>query len=87
VRSFPGSTYDGAEVPVNPADGQVIERTFDPYLLGEEARAAGVRRQGERPHGQRQRSNGAPSCQRTSLSYVPVTIYSAREFVIAAKKT
>jgi hypothetical protein len=34
VRSFPGSTYDGAEVPVNPADGQVIERTFDPYLLG-----------------------------------------------------
>ena len=33
-KVFPGSVYDRTEVPVNPADGQVIERLFDPYLLG-----------------------------------------------------
>jgi SAM-dependent methyltransferase len=86
-KVFPGSTYDGAEVPVNPADGQVIERTFDPYLLGKRLAQLGfdVRVSGHWGGASGRRVLRVANGLLSRMSRL--TIYSARGFVIAAKKT
>jgi hypothetical protein len=43
-----GARLRGSNVPVNPADGQVIERLFNPYALGRTPRKDGICREGQR---------------------------------------
>jgi SAM-dependent methyltransferase len=54
-RTLPGSIYDGSDVPVNPDDGQVIERLINPYALGRTPREDGICGQGQRLLGRRER--------------------------------
>jgi SAM-dependent methyltransferase len=85
-RTLPGSTYDGSDVPVNPGDGQVIERLFDPYALGHKLEAMGfhVSVSGYWGGASGRRSLRAANAVLASISRL--TIYSARGFVIAGEK-
>lgn len=84
---FPGSTYDGSDVPTNPADGQVIERLFDPYALARALAGAGfdVRVSGYWGGASGRRTIRSANAVLGRLSRL--TIYSARGFRIAATKT
>ena len=71
-RAFPGSIYDGNTVPANPADGQVIERLFDPYGLGRQLAEIGFSVKISGYWGRRQRPTVASACQRDPLPRVAV---------------
>ena len=84
--SLPGSIYDGSEVPTNPADGQVIERLFDPYALARTAEGAGfdVRVAGYWGGASGRRALRWGNAVLSRLS--PLTIRSAPGFRMAATK-
>lgn len=85
-HAFPGSVYDRSAVPVNPADGQVIERLFDPYSLG---RDLGQRGFDVRVSGYWGGASGRRSLRLANAllsRFSQLTIYSARGFLIAARK-
>jgi SAM-dependent methyltransferase len=85
-RVFPGSTYDRTLVPVSPADGQVIERLFDPYALGRRLAKLGfsVKVSGYWGGASGRRSLRLANAVLSRLSRL--TIYSARGFLIAGTK-
>jgi SAM-dependent methyltransferase len=85
-RIFPGSVYDGSSVPTNPADGQVIERLFDPYSLGRQLAEIGFSVKISGYWG----GAGGRAWVRLANAILSrasrLTIYSARGFLIAATK-
>jgi ubiquinone/menaquinone biosynthesis C-methylase UbiE len=84
--SFPGSIYDHATVPVNPDDGTVIERLFNPYALARRMRAVGF---STRTHGYWGGASGRGKLRLANAvlsALSPVTIVTARAFLIAARK-
>jgi SAM-dependent methyltransferase len=83
---YPESVYDGSVVPVNPADGQVIERLFDPYELGRQFEELGF---SVRVSGYWGGASGRRSLRLANAilsRFSRLTIYSARGFLIAAAK-
>lgn len=83
---FPGSIYTGKDVPVEPDGGTVMERLFNPYRLGRWLTEAGFT---TRVKGYWGGASGRPVLRATNtlLSIAsPLTIYSARGFLIAARK-
>jgi len=64
--SLPGLLYDGSEVPSSPADGQVIERLFDPFALARTPRERdsmhASQATGAAPVGAARLDGGTPSC-------------------------
>jgi hypothetical protein len=85
-RTLRGSIYDGSNVPVNLADGQVIDRLFNPYALGRTPERMGfaVRVSGYWS-GSRRKSLRIANAVYARISRL--TIYSARGFRIAAQKS
>jgi SAM-dependent methyltransferase len=84
--SFPGSTYDGTVVPVNPNDGTVVERLFDPYALSRRLDEAGF---DATPLGYWGGASGRKVLRLANAilrSASRVTIYSARGFTIVARR-
>jgi SAM-dependent methyltransferase len=85
-RVFPGSIYDRNAVPTNPADGQVIERLFDPYGLGRQLAEIGF---SVKISGYWGGASGRPWLRRANAILSRgsrLTIYSARGFLLAATK-
>jgi 2-polyprenyl-3-methyl-5-hydroxy-6-metoxy-1,4-benzoquinol methylase len=84
--SFPGSVYDRHTVPLNPNDGTVIERLFNPYALAARMRAVGfsTRTQGYWGGASGRKMLRIANAVLRRLS--PVTIVTARAFWIAARK-
>jgi hypothetical protein len=84
--SFPGSIYDHRTVPLNPNDGTVIERLFNPYDLAGRMRTVGfsTRTQGYWGGASGRKMLRIANTVLSALS--PVTIVTARAFLIAARK-
>jgi SAM-dependent methyltransferase len=84
--SFPGSVYDRKTVPLNPDDGIVIERLFNPYALARQMRRLGFK---TKTRGYWGGASGRPLLRianRVLTPLSPLTIFSARGFLIAARK-
>jgi SAM-dependent methyltransferase len=83
---FPGSVYDRSTVPLNPGDGTVIERLFNPNELARMFRRAGfaARVRGYWGGASGRRHLRVANALLSRLT--PVTIYTARGFLIAARK-
>jgi SAM-dependent methyltransferase len=84
---LPGSIYDGSNVPVNPEDGQVIERLFNPFALGRTLEKMGFSVRVSGYWGGASGRKFLRIANRFLARMSRVTIYSARGFVIAARKT
>jgi SAM-dependent methyltransferase len=84
--TFPGSIYDRRTVPLNPNDGTVIERLFNPYALAGRMRAVGfnTRTQGYWGGASGRKILRMANAVLRALS--PMTIVTARGFWIAARK-
>lgn len=83
----PASFYDGKRAPVDPDSGAVIERLFDPYRLAAQLRASGF---STRVAGYWGGAGGKTLIRLANEALVKssrVTIYSARAFTVAARKT
>lgn len=84
--SFPGSVYGRSKVPVNPSDGQVIERLFNPYRLSRMLERVGF---DVHVQGYWGGASGRKSLRLANALLAPLsraTIYTARGFRIAAMK-
>jgi SAM-dependent methyltransferase len=85
--SFPGSIYDRSTVPLNPNDGTVIERLFDPYELAKRFERVGFT---TKTRGYWGGASGRPVLRVANSVLAlasPLTIFTARAFRIAARKT
>jgi SAM-dependent methyltransferase len=82
----PASFYNGLDAPVDPNDGSVIERLFDPYQLAAELRAAGF---STRVAGYWGGASGRASIRLANKilgAASRLTIYTSPSFTIAARK-
>jgi SAM-dependent methyltransferase len=83
---MPASTYDGKTVPLNPATDMVMERLFNPYELGRLLRRLGFSTDVRGYWGGAGGRSLVRAANRALMALSPLTIFTARAFVIAARK-